>query len=150
NATGYNFNGARPPLQPSMGLPVRRAAMFLRISFFLMLVTIIVFAPMGRFKVQTHLRTMEPDLATLNSRPHHPKPAPDGPPHQPAQAANQLGRSHWLKTFLVKSEMALAMFLPVQSKNVKDLGAGKLLVASRNLADPNFAETVVLLIHYDS
>ena len=124
--------------------------MFLRISFLLMLVTIIVFAPAGRFKVQTHLRTMDPDLATLNSRPHHPKPAPDGSLHHTAEAANQLGRSHWLKTFPVKSEMPLAMFLPVQSKDVKDLGVGNLLVANRNLADPNFAETVVLLIHYDS
>ena len=43
-----------------------------------------------------------------------------------------------------------AAFLPVQSKNAQDLGAGKLLVASRNLGDPNFAETVVLLVHYDA
>ncbi len=43
-----------------------------------------------------------------------------------------------------------AAFLPVQSKNAQDLGAGKLLVASRELGDPNFAETVVLLVHYDA
>jgi len=43
-----------------------------------------------------------------------------------------------------------AVFLPVQSKNPRDLGPGKLLVASRELADPNFAETVVLLVHYDA
>jgi putative AlgH/UPF0301 family transcriptional regulator len=43
-----------------------------------------------------------------------------------------------------------AVFLPVQSKNPKDLGPGKLLVASRDLADPNFAETVILLVHYDT
>ncbi|MFY9674351.1 MAG: YqgE/AlgH family protein [Terriglobales bacterium] len=40
--------------------------------------------------------------------------------------------------------------LQVQSKNAKDLGAGKLLVASRGLADPNFAQTVVLLVRYDA
>lgn len=40
--------------------------------------------------------------------------------------------------------------LPVQSRDVKDLAAGKLLVASRNLGDPNFAKTVVLLVHYDA
>lgn len=40
--------------------------------------------------------------------------------------------------------------LPVQSTEVKDLGAGKLLVASRGLADPNFVRTVVLLVHYDA
>ena len=43
-----------------------------------------------------------------------------------------------------------AVFLPVQSGNPRDLGPGKLLVASRELADPNFAETVILLVHYDT
>jgi putative AlgH/UPF0301 family transcriptional regulator len=38
---------------------------------------------------------------------------------------------------------------PVQSKNPADLAVGKLLVASRDLADPMFAKTVVLLVHYD-
>jgi putative transcriptional regulator len=36
-----------------------------------------------------------------------------------------------------------------QSIKVKDLGLGKLLVSSRDLSDPNFAESVVLLIQYD-
>jgi putative AlgH/UPF0301 family transcriptional regulator len=36
-----------------------------------------------------------------------------------------------------------------QSNDAKDLGAGKLLVASRGLADPNFAKTVILLVHCD-
>ncbi|HKS97712.1 MAG TPA: YqgE/AlgH family protein [Terriglobia bacterium] len=36
-----------------------------------------------------------------------------------------------------------------QSTESKDLGVGKLLVSSRGLSDPNFAESVVLLIHYD-
>jgi putative AlgH/UPF0301 family transcriptional regulator len=43
-----------------------------------------------------------------------------------------------------------AVFLPVQSRNPKDLGPGKLLVASRELGDPNFAQTVILLVHYDT
>jgi putative AlgH/UPF0301 family transcriptional regulator len=47
-------------------------------------------------------------------------------------------------------EIPPAVFLPVQTRNPRDLGPGKLLVASRELADPNFAETVVLLVHYDS
>jgi len=38
----------------------------------------------------------------------------------------------------------------VQSRNPKDLSTGKLLVASRELADPNFAKTVILLVHYDT
>ena len=40
--------------------------------------------------------------------------------------------------------------LPVQSKDTKSLGVGKLLVASRDLGDPNFGETVILLVHYDT
>ena len=30
-----------------------------------------------------------------------------------------------------------------------DLAVGRLLVASRDLGDPNFAKTVILLVHYD-
>jgi len=48
-----------------------------------------------------------------------------------------------------KNDIVPAVF-PVQSKNIKDLSAGKVLVASRDLADPNFAETVVLLVRYDA
>jgi putative AlgH/UPF0301 family transcriptional regulator len=47
-------------------------------------------------------------------------------------------------------EIPRAVFLPVQSRNPSDLGPGKLLVASRELGDPNFAETVILLVHYDT
>src|SRR5215469_9479104 len=36
-----------------------------------------------------------------------------------------------------------------QSTGVGDLGIGKLLVSARGLSDPNFAESVVLLIRYD-
>jgi putative AlgH/UPF0301 family transcriptional regulator len=39
--------------------------------------------------------------------------------------------------------------LAAQSTSSDDLEVGKLLVASRDLHDPNFAKTVVLLIHYD-
>jgi putative AlgH/UPF0301 family transcriptional regulator len=48
-----------------------------------------------------------------------------------------------------KSEVVPAAFLPVQSKNPQDLAIGKLLVASRDLGDPIFAKTVVLLVRYD-
>jgi len=40
-------------------------------------------------------------------------------------------------------------FKNLQFKNPKDLGVGKVLVASRGLGDPSFAGTVILLIHYD-
>jgi putative AlgH/UPF0301 family transcriptional regulator len=41
-------------------------------------------------------------------------------------------------------------YLPVQTKNIKALGAGKVLVASRQLGDPHFVKTVILLVHYDA
>ncbi len=61
-----------------------------------------------------------------------------------------IDRLYWVNAFRAKSEIRPAVFLPVQSKDAKDLGAGKLLVASRRLGDPNFVETVVLLVHYDA
>ncbi len=39
--------------------------------------------------------------------------------------------------------------LPIQSKNVQTLRTGKVLVASRDLGDPNFVKTVILLIRCD-
>lgn len=39
--------------------------------------------------------------------------------------------------------------VPVQSRNARDIGVGTLLVASSKLADPNFAGSVVLLVHDD-
>jgi putative transcriptional regulator len=56
--------------------------------------------------------------------------------------------SRWLKAFRRKGELSAALFLPIQFKDPKDLGVGKLLVASRGLSDPNFAGTVILLVHY--
>lgn len=47
-------------------------------------------------------------------------------------------------------EVPPAVFLRVQSRNPNDLGPGKLLVASRELSDPSFAETVILLVHCDA
>jgi putative AlgH/UPF0301 family transcriptional regulator len=38
---------------------------------------------------------------------------------------------------------------PIQFRNPKDLAVGKLLVASQSLNDPNFARTVILLVHID-
>lgn len=48
-----------------------------------------------------------------------------------------------------KSEALPGVFLPIQSKNPDILSAGKLLVASRELGDPIFAKTVILLVQYD-
>jgi putative AlgH/UPF0301 family transcriptional regulator len=49
----------------------------------------------------------------------------------------------------LESKNRESAFLPVQSRETKNLGIGKLLVASRGLADPIFAEKVILLVHYD-
>jgi len=61
-----------------------------------------------------------------------------------------VGQSDIRTADLRRIEPPPAVFLPVQSKNPGDLGPGKLLVASRALADPNFAESVILLVHYDA
>jgi len=117
-----------------------------KLCFFTMLTTIIAFLEVGRLNVQ--IRGF--DVPTTNSRPHDPALPPDGSLWYMSPPANKLGRSNWVKAFRAKSEIRPTVFLPVQSKNAKDLGAGKLLVASRGLADPQFAKTVVLLVHYDA
>ena len=48
-----------------------------------------------------------------------------------------------------KNQIPSSTLLPVQSKNPDDLSVGKLLVASRDLGDPIFAKTVILLVHYN-
>ncbi len=117
-----------------------------KLCFFTMLATIIAFVAVGRLNVQ--IKGF--DVPTPNSRPHDPALAPDGPLWYMGPPATRLGRSNWVKAFRAKNEIRPTVFLPVQSKNAKDLGAGKLLVASRGLADPLFAKTVVLLVHYDA
>jgi putative AlgH/UPF0301 family transcriptional regulator len=48
-----------------------------------------------------------------------------------------------------RAESLRIQFKNLQLKNPQDLGVGKVLVAARNLGDPNFAGTVILLVHYD-
>src|ERR1700733_10684002 len=90
---------------------------------FAMLFTIVALAPAGR-------------VSAYKAEYDVPKPKAKTP-------------SRWLKTSRTKDELLPASFLPIQFKNPQDLGVGKLLVASRSLGDPDFAETVVLLVHYD-
>ena len=45
--------------------------------------------------------------------------------------------------------LAAVSMAQAQSTRPQDLGQGKLLVASPDLADPNFAKTVVLLVEYN-
>jgi putative AlgH/UPF0301 family transcriptional regulator len=80
----------------------------------------------------------------------HVSRAANGLPWYGGQPVNQPGRSHWANAVPTKSEMPLAVYVPVQSRDVKNLGVGKLLVASPNLVDRNFAKTVILLIHSDN
>jgi putative transcriptional regulator len=75
--------------------------------------------------------------------------AANGLPWYGGQPANEPGRSHRANAVRTKSETPPAVFVPVRSRDAKDLGVGKLLVASPNLADPNFAKTVILLVHSD-
>ena len=95
-----------------------------KLCFYAMLAAIVAFAAGGR--LNRYIK--EFDVAET-----------DTGPNRPSSAAE----------FRPKSEMLPADFLPVQSKDAKNLGAGKLLVASRNLGDPHFAKTVILLVRYD-
>ena len=116
-----------------------------KLCFFSLLTAIIAFA----LVVSLSHDISEFDLARLNAQ-----------SHVPGLAANESlsyrggepapGRSQWLRAFRPKREAAPAVFVPVQSKNTKELGAGKLLVASRGLGDPHFAQTVVLLVRHDA
>jgi putative transcriptional regulator len=112
-----------------------------KLRFFTMLAAIVALVAVGRLDV----RTTELDVLTPKARPHEAL-TPDGPLWYMGQPANLTGRSHRVKP--ATNEIPSAVLLSVQSKNAKDLDAGKLLVASRSLGDPNFAETVVLLVHY--
>jgi putative transcriptional regulator len=50
---------------------------------------------------------------------------------------------------IVAATLCLPVGVAAQSRQVKDLGVGKLLVAPRNAPDPIFAKTVVLLVEFD-
>jgi putative AlgH/UPF0301 family transcriptional regulator len=109
------------------------------------LVTIGAFVAVGTLNVQTKGF----DVRTPNSRPHDSALAPDESLWHMGSPTNRLTLPDWDKAFRAKNEIRPTVFLPVQSINTKDLRAGRLLVASRGLADPFFAKTVVLLVHYD-
>ena len=117
-----------------------------KVLFLAMLGTILVFAAVGRLSVQTRGF----GLRMPNSQLHDPGLALNGALGHAAQAEDKLGRSHRVKSSHSKGEMPPTIFLPVQSRNAKDLGTAKLLVAKRELPDPHFAKTVVLLIRYDA
>jgi putative AlgH/UPF0301 family transcriptional regulator len=114
------------------------------LRFFAMLATMVAFAAVGWLDRPT----TQFDLPALNSPRHDPALAADELFWHMGQPVNKPSRAHYVKAFRAKSEISPAAFVPVQSSDTKDLGTGKLLVASRDLGDPNFAKTVVLLVHY--
>jgi putative AlgH/UPF0301 family transcriptional regulator len=116
-----------------------------KLCFFTTLATMIAFVAGGRLDV----KIKGFDVPTPNLRSPDSALAPDGSLWHMGPA-NGLGRSNRVEAFRAKNDIRPTAFLPVQSKNAKDLGAGKLLVASRGLADPIFAKTVVLLVRYDA
>lgn len=58
-------------------------------------------------------------------------------------------RRLWHPVALAAIVVCGAGIAPGQSTRVGDLNLGKLLVSARDLPDPNFAESVVLLVQYD-
>jgi putative transcriptional regulator len=101
-----------------------------KLCFYAMLATVVDFASAeGLNHYIKKSGVQETGLPEANARPHVSTLSPDFP---------------------VESQSPPAGFLPVQSKNAKSLAAGKVLVASRNLGDPHFAKTVILLVRYDS
>ena len=109
-----------------------------------MLIVVVAFAAVRRFDVPGN----EDDVLVPNSRSFLPAIAPDELLRYTYHSLNELVRSK--SVFHAPMGNRSPLLLPVQSKNPKDVGAGKLLVASRELADPNFAETVILLIRCDA
>ena len=73
-----------------------------------------------------------------------------GVPETGVPETNTRPNAAFATDFPVESQAPAPDFLPVQFKNSKSLGAGKVLVASRNLGDPHFAKTVILLVRYDA
>lgn len=116
-----------------------------KLCCFTMLATIVAFPAAGRLNRYTRAFDVDNRDTPLPGQ----ALAAERLPSYSGQPANQPGRSHWANDVRTKSEMTPAVFAPVQSNDARDLGAGKLLVASRGLHDPNFAKTVILLLHYD-
>jgi len=117
-----------------------------KLCFFIMLGTIVGFAAIA----ESDRRFAETDPPKPSIRQLTPALAADGVPWYGDQPTNRISSSDWVRGFRANREMPPAAFLSVQSKNAEDLGAGKVLVASRELGDPIFAKTVILLVHFDA
>ncbi len=112
--------------------------------FLTTLVVVVAFGAVLKFDVQTK----EAAARTPNLCPYHPAAASDESSRYRDQPGDEVARSNFV--FQANKEIRSGIFVPVQSQNPDNLGTGKLLVASRTLGDPNFAETVVLLVRCDA
>lgn len=112
------------------------------VLLFAMLLTIVALAALGGIAHEARSNAPVPNL-----RMRAPRPAPSASPWHGGQPAIEPVR--WLERSRRKSKLPPATFVPIQMKSPTDLGVGKLLVASRGLPDPNFAQTVILLVQYD-
>jgi len=115
----------------------------LKLCCFTTLVTIVIFP--AATTSQVHLANFD---AGTNSQPHGTEFALHESLSWVARSAKQPVRSQFV--FDAETQTSQAIFLPVQSKNPRELGLGKVLVASRDLPDPIFAKTVILLVQYDA
>ncbi|MGC2793500.1 MAG: YqgE/AlgH family protein, partial [Candidatus Sulfotelmatobacter sp.] len=68
--------------------------------------------------------------------------------HAPQVANKDLANR--VEASYAETQISPAIPLPIQSENPELLGVGKILVASRGLGDPHFAQTVILLVQYDT
>jgi hypothetical protein len=102
---------------------------------FAMLFAIVALAEPGSY-------TAEFDVQNPNTLSRAPAPATAAFPWYGRWPANKPSR--WRKAFGRKGELRPTSFLPIQFKNPKDLGIGKLLVASRALG-----ELKLLVIYID-
>jgi len=66
------------------------------------------------------------------------------------QLANNRDVANRVEASYARSQISPAIPVPVQSKNPQLLGVGKILVASRRLGDPYFAQTIILLVQHDA
>jgi len=116
-----------------------------KLCCFIVLGTVVSFAVIAGL----HRRITEIDRPEL-TRQRVPAHSADASVSYEDQPTNEPDGSRRVDGIRAKSEMPPAVFLPVQSKDVEALAVGKLLVASRELGDPIFAKTVILLVRYDA
>lgn len=78
--------------------------------------------------------------------------APQGADHLRIanRAAASYAQGKILPEIALPAQPHPAHLLPVQSRNPERLAVGKILVASRSLGDPHFAQSVILLVQYDA